>query len=114
MDSLPDDRAIARCAEFVDTDSGADEDSGHPTRPPVPRGSNSGVIMLSILGMAAVVGGVACLFLFLTFKKSKLRRMYDTGSGQIVHYVRTMGGEGKMDDEHAIVDKEFTQYEQEP
>lgn len=104
MEQLP---SISSCAEIPDN---ADDDTGHPLAPPVERSSHSGAIMLTILGIAAMIGGAASLFLFLTYKKTNLRRLYDTGSGQIVHYVRTAGGSGKIDDEQAIVEKEFTQF----
>ena len=102
---------LSNCANIVDN---ADGETGHPLYPPTDRSSHSGAIMLTILGIAAMIGGVASLFLFFTYKKTNLRRLYDTGSGQIVHYVRTAGGMGKMDDEQAIVEREFTQFSPEP
>lgn len=56
---------------------------------------------------------MAC-FIMLAVKKSNLREMYDTSSGQIVHYVRTASAGGKLEDEQAIVQKEYNQYYEEP
>jgi hypothetical protein len=71
------------------------------------------LIIFSLFGIISVVGGLAC-FILLAVKKSNLRELYDTSSGQIVHYVRTAGGGGKLEDEQAIVQKEYNQYYEEP
>ena len=56
---------------------------------------------------------MAC-FILMAIKKSNLRELYDTSSGQIVHYVRTSGGGSKLEDEQAIVQKDYNQYYEEP
>lgn len=76
------------------------------------RSSNKGLIVISVFAIFAVVGGMTC-FVLLAVKKSNLRQLYDTSSGQIVHYIRTPGGT-KPEDEHIIVEKEFSQYHEEP
>jgi len=51
----------------------------------------------------------------MALRKNHLRQMYDRSSGQIVHYVRTASGAtNKYEDEHAIVSREFTNYDEEP
>lgn len=73
--------------------------------------SQKGIIIISLFGIISVIGGLTC-FVILAVKKSHLRQLYDSSTGQIVHYVRT--GSGKCEDEQAIVDKEYSQYHEEP
>ena len=97
------------CSNPIDNGSGGhhhDSDNLH-------RGSSKGLIIVSLFGILSVVGGMVC-FIMLAIKKSHLREIYDTSSGQIVHYVRTKGGQGKQEDERAIVAREFNQYYEEP
>lgn len=76
--------------------------------------SSSGLIVISVFAIFLVIGGMTC-FVLMALRKSHLRELYDTSTGQIVHYVRTAGGSGKRDeDEQAIVEKEFGQYSEEP
>lgn len=75
---------------------------------------NVGLMVISLFGIALVIGGIACMGL-LAVRKSHLRQIYDSTSGQIVHYVRTPGGTGgKLEDEQAIVSREYNQYDEEP
>ena len=72
---------------------------------------NVGLMVISLFGIALVIGGIACMGL-LAVRKSHLRQIYDSTSGQIVHYVRGTGG--KREDEQAIVSREYNQYDEEP
>lgn len=74
---------------------------------------NVGLMVISLFGIALVIGGIACMGL-MAVRKSHLRQVYDSTSGSIVHYVRTPGGAGKMEDEQAIVAREVSQYDEEP
>lgn len=116
LDSLEGDAKIVNCSNPADnTTSG--QDSSHGTSDGGSRNpkisSNKGLIIVSLFGIISIVGGMAC-FVLLAVRKSHLRQLYDTSSGQIVHYVRTSGGSGKREDEQAIVHKEFNHYHQEP
>lgn len=107
LDSLKTDGNIVNCTNPTEDNHHEHTDKG--TRP---SSSNKGMIIISVFAIFALVGGMTC-FVLLAVKKSNLRQLYDTSSGQIVHYIRTPGGT-KPEDEHAIVDKEYNQYHEEP
>lgn len=111
MESLVSDKNIVNCSNPIDNGSG--DNNHHGSDIPLHRGSSKGLIIVSLFGIVSVVGGMVC-FVLLAVKKSHLRELYDTNSGQIVHYVRTKGGQGKQEDERAIVEREFNQYYEEP
>lgn len=104
LDSLNTDEKIVNCT--MHTDDKHDEHYDKESR------SSKGMIVISVFALFAVIGGMTC-FILLAVKKSNLRELYDTSTGQIVHYIRTPGGT-KPDDEHAIVDKEYNHYSEEP
>ncbi|XP_057378517.1 leucine-rich repeat neuronal protein 1-like [Daphnia carinata] len=114
LDSLGSDAKIVNCTNPADSTT-SDYDNSHDTSGSInPKiSSNKGLIIVTLFGIISIVGGMAC-FVLLAVRKSHLRQLYDTNSGQIVHYVRTAGGSGKREDEQAIVYKEFNQYHQDP
>lgn len=112
LDSLATDTKIVNCTNPTDIISGGDNNHGGGSTVRT-TSSNKGLIIFSLLGIIAVIGGMAC-FIMMAVRKSNLREMYDTTSGQIVHYVRTAGVGDKQEDEQAIVKKEYNQYYEEP
>ncbi len=97
LDSLATDTKIVNCTNPTDIISGGDNNHGGGSTVRT-TSSNKGLIIFSLLGIIAVIGGMAC-FIMMAVRKSNLREMYDTTSGQIVHYVRTAGVGDKQEDE---------------
>lgn len=123
MDLVNDANITGDCTIFT-PDNGDDNDSGSHSGYPLPSGGdrkpssmtsfNMGLMVISLLAIALVIGGIACMAL-MAVRKSHLRQIYDSTTGQIVHYVRTPGGSGnKMDDEQAIITREVNQYNDDP
>ena len=119
MDELVDDKNVINNCTLTDNNDEDDHENnsgGYPfgRRPTAMTSSfNVGLMVISLFGIALVIGGIACMGM-MAIRKSHLRQVYDSTTGSIVHYVRTPGGGGKMEDEHAIVSREFTQYDEEP
>lgn len=114
LESLTQDKQIVNCSQTIDEDDVSNEDMDDRIKPIPVTSSNVGLMIVSMLGILIIIGGVACMAM-MALRKSHLRQMYDRSSGQIVHYVRTASGAtNKYEDEHAIVSREFTNYDEEP
>lgn len=111
LESLANDPNIVNCS--ADPNGPSEHDDEHHEFNGAPTSSSKGLVIASVFGIFLVMGGMTC-FVLMALRKSNLRELYDTSTGQIVHYVRTAGGSGKADDEHAIVEKEFNEYSEDP
>merc|ERR1712136_257291 len=111
LSSMSDDKSVVRNCTSDEEKQQSIDIYDWRIRPPFTTTSSYsvGLMVVSLFGIFVVIGGIGCMAV-MAVRKNHLRQMYDQSTGQFVHYIRTPAADKREDDEQAIINYEYTQF----